>query len=96
MILIPINSQTTAFDYNDTEKNAKTHSNKKTKTESHSADATTLAIVQNSTIMMLVCTVLIGLFGIRREGRKLRVPKQINRPEHGDSENLLHEKFYKI
>ena len=43
------------------------------------------------TILSLVFTGLIGLIGIRRQGKKLEILKIINQPESKESKNFLYE-----
>ena len=45
----------------------------------------------NKTILVLVFTGFIGLFGIRRQGKKQEILKKINQPESKEYKNFLHE-----
>jgi hypothetical protein len=75
------------FHYNHTAKSAE--SQKAPNNDSQSQNIVLAAINHSTTILMLVCTGLIGFIGVRRQGKKLDNHAKTEQPERRDPENFL-------
>jgi hypothetical protein len=75
------------FHYNHTEKSAK--SQKAPKNDSQPQNIVPAAIHPINTILVLFCTGLIGLIGVRRQVKKLDNLAKAKQPERRDPENVL-------
>jgi len=75
------------FHYNHTEKSAE--SQKAPNNDSRPQNIVPPAINLSNTILVLVCTGLIGLIGVRRQGKKLDNLAKTKQPERRDPENFL-------
>jgi len=75
------------FHYNHTAKSAE--SQKAPNNDSLLQNIVPAAINHSNTILMLVCTGLIGFIGVRRRGKKLNNLEKTEQPEGRDPENFL-------
>ena len=73
--------------FNHTAKSAE--SQKAPKNDSRPANIVPAAINQTNTILLLVCTGLIGFIGVRRQGKKVENLAEAKPPERGSHENFL-------
>jgi hypothetical protein len=76
-----------SFHYNHTAKIAE--SQKAPNNDSRSPNIVPAAINHSNTILMLVCTGLIGFVGVRRQGKKLDDLAKTGQPERRDPENFF-------
>lgn len=86
---VSITGWTITFQYNHTVKSAEFQ--KAPKNDSQSANIVPLSIKPNNTILLLVCTGLIGFIGVRRQGKKLENLAKVKQPQRGGHENFLNK-----
>jgi hypothetical protein len=84
---VSISGWAITFHNNQTAKS--TDSQKAPKNGSKSANIVSGAINHSNTILLLVCTGLIGFIGVRRQGKKLENLAKVKQPERGSHENSL-------